>query len=368
MKEFKVLAINPGSTSTKIAVFEGEREIFKKNVDHDAEKLKEFATINDQFDYRVETIMDALREHNVSIDECDAFVGRGGSLNSCEGGTYAVNDAMLGFIKTSKVRHPAALGCQIAYSFASKKGVPAYIVNPPDIDELTDKARVTGLKGIYRESRVHALNQKETAIRVAKDLGGKYEDFNFVVAHLGGGVSVSAHCKGKIVDTTDIINGDGPMTPTRAGALPSITVMDMCFSGKWTRDEMYTLLNKNGGFVDHIDSSDMRYVEDKYAEGDPYITLIYDGFIYQVGKYIGYMAAALSGKVDAIILTGGMAYDKRFLVPQLKDMVSFIAPIEIRAGEFEMEALASGAIRVLSGEEEAKTYTGIPVFSGFNLG
>jgi len=346
-------------------MFEEDTEIFNVNVAHDADKLAEFPEVSDQFAYRRDTILNVLKEKGITLDGVKAYAGRGGGLQSCAGGTYRVNDALLNDARNGTVgRHPAVLGSQIAHEFATTYGGEAFIVNPPDIDELCDEARITGLADIYRESRVHALNQKETAIRVAKDLGTTYEAENFIVAHIGGGVSITAHEKGKAIDNTDIINGEGPMTPTRAGALPAVQFMDLCYSGKWTRDEMYKRITKEGGFVSHLGTSDAREVTKMIAEGDEYAALVYDAFIYQIIKNIGSMAAVLSGDVKAIILTGGIANDKD-LVAKIKEKVSFVAPVEVRAGEFEMEALASGALRVLHGEEEAREYTGVPVFQGF---
>jgi butyrate kinase len=365
MSNYKVLAINPGSTSTKIAVFDGEKEIFKKNVVHDASELAKYATVADQLPYRVETILGVCKDQGVDISDCAAFVGRGGGLDACPGGTYAVNDIMLGHARRGGGNHPASLGSQIAQKFADQYGAKAFIVNPPDVDEYQDVARVTGLADVFRTPSIHALNQKETAIRVAADLGKTYETANFIVAHIGGGVSVTAHCHGKMVDSNGIINGEGPMAPTRSGALPAVSVMDLCYSGKWTRDEMYKRLTKSGGFVDHVGTSETLELVDMIAKGNKYAKLVYDAFQYQIAKEIGSMAVVLKGKVDAIILTGGIAHDKE-LCANMKDQVGFIAPIEVRAGEFEMEALAAGAYRVLSGQEEPHTYTGEKVFTNFD--
>ncbi|MCI8594634.1 MAG: butyrate kinase [Oscillospiraceae bacterium] len=365
MANEKVLAINPGSTSTKVAVFEGDKEIFKKNVSHEASELAKFAQVCDQLDYRVETILNILKEQGVTIDDCAAFAGRGGGLNACPGGTYEVNDLMLEHARRGGGNHPATLGPQIAKKFADQYGARAFIVNPPDVDEFSDVARVTGFADVFRASHIHALNQKETAIRVAKDLGTTYEKDNFIVAHIGGGVSITAHEHGKMVDSNDILWGEGPMAPTRAGALPALQFMDMCYSGKYTRDEMYKHLTKSGGFVDHCGTSDALELGEMIKKGDKYAELVYEAFFYQIAKQIGSMAATLKGDVKAIILTGGISHDKS-LVAYMQEHVGFIAPIEVRAGEFEMEALAAGAIRVLKGEEQAKVYTGEEPFKNFD--
>lgn len=367
MKSYKVFAINPGSTSTKIAMFEGDKEVFSKNVSHDAEKLKEFKEISDQFDYRKETILKELAEAGQTLEGVDAFSARGGGLVNVEGGVYKVGEKLLEHARVGyTVKHPATLGAQLADAFAKEYGGVAFVVNPPDVDEFTDVARVTGLKGIYRESRIHALNQKEIGIRYAAKRGKKYEDLKLIICHIGGGISVTAHNHGKMVDSNDIANGDGPMAPTRCGQLPVKDVVTMCFSGKYTEKEMREKITKTGGLVDHLGTSDAREVTEMIKNGNQYAKLIYDAMIYEIGKTAGSMAAVLCGKVDGIIFTGGISHDK-YVVEKLTEMLSFIAPITVMAGEFEMEALAAGAIRVLSGKEEAKTYTGIPVWNGFNV-
>lgn len=366
MKKYRVFAINPGSTSTKVAMFEGDKVIFSKNVSHNAEKLKEFKEINDQFDYRKETILAALKEAGMSLEGVDAFSARGGGLVNIEGGVYEIGEKLLEHARAGfTVKHPAMLGSQLADAFAKEYGGAAFVVNPPDVDEFTDVARVTGLKGIYRESRIHALNQKEIGIRYAAKVGKKYEDLNLIILHIGGGISVTAHNHGKMVDSNDIANGDGPMAPTRCGQLPVKDVITMCFSGKYTERQMRDKVTKTGGLVDHLGTSDAIEVGQMIKAGKQYAKLIYDAMIYEIGKTAGAMAAVLKGNVDAIILTGGISHDK-YVVDYLTDMLSFIAPIEVMAGEFEMEALAAGAIRVLSGQEKAKIYTGIPVWNGFD--
>ena len=359
MKNYKVFAINPGSTSTKIAMFEGEKEIFSRNISHDAEKLKEFKEISDQLPYRKEMILNVLKEEGQTLEGVDAFSARGGGLVNVEGGVFTIGDKLLEHARTCyTVKHPATLGAQLADAFSKEFGGAAFVVNPPDVDEFQDVARVTGLKGVYRESRIHALNQKEIGIRFAAKQGKKYEDMNLIICHIGGGISVTAHRMGKMVDSNDIANGDGPMAPTRCGQLPVKDVVTMCYSGKYTEKEMREKITKTGGLVDHLGTSDAREVTAMIENGNKYAKLIYDSMIYEIGKTAGSMAAVLHGKVDGIVLTGGISHDK-YVVEKLTEMLSFIAPITVMAGEFEMEALAAGAIRVLSGEEEAKTYTGI---------
>ncbi len=364
MKTFKIFALNPGSTSTKIAMFENEKEIFSSKVAHKAEELDQFAHVADQFAYRRDAIIDLVEKEGYDLHKTDCFVARCGGVLPCAGGTYKVTDKVIEDCFSGYTVHPAILGGKLADEFAKIYGGVALFVNPPDTDEFQDVARVTGLHDVYRTSNVHMLNQKETAIRAAKEMGKKYEDCRFVVAHVGGGVSVTAHRYGRAVDSTSIIMGEGPMAPTRSGALPLVPFMDLCYSGKWTRDEMYDRLIKNGGFVDHLGTSDMFEVDKMIESGNEYARLIMDAFIYQIGKAIGAMAAVLHFQVDAILLGGGIIRDD-IVVAGLQKMCGDLAPIRLYPGEFEMEALAAGAYRVLSGQEEAKTYTGVPVFTGF---
>lgn len=365
MKPYRVFAINPGSTSTKIALFEGDKMVFAKNVSHDAERLKEFNEINDQFDYRRQTILEELAAAGQTLEGIDAFSARGGGLVNVEGGVYEIGDKLLEHARAGfSIKHPAMLGAQLAMAFAREYGGQAYVVNPPDVDEFSDVARLTGLKGIYRESRIHALNQKEIGIRYAGKRGKQYEEMNLIICHIGGGISVTAHNHGRMVDSNDIANGDGPMAPTRCGQLPVKDVINMCFSGEFTEKEIRDKVTKTGGLVNHLGTSDAREVGQMIEEGNQYARLVYDAMIYQIGKMAGSMAAVLKGKVDGIVLTGGISHDK-YVVETLTAMLGFIAPIEVMAGEFEMEALAAGAVRVLEGKEEAKIYTGIPVWNGF---
>jgi butyrate kinase len=365
-KKYRLFTINPGSTSTKIALFQNDTELFSANVSHDAAKLKEFREISDQLPYRKETILGELAKNNISLEGTDAFVGRGGGLVGLEGGTYTINETLLHHARIGfTVKHPATLGSQLAHDFATTYGGKAFVVNPPDVDEFHLVARVSGLHDVPRESRGHPLNQKEVGIRYAAEIGKRYEDVNLVISHIGGGVSVTAHKKGRMIDSNDVINGDGPMAPTRAGAIPAVGLIKMCYSGKYTEREMYDRITKNGGLVDHLGTSDVREIQERIKNGDAYAKLVYDAMIYQISKNIGAYATVLKGDVDAILLTGGIANDA-YLVDQITDRVKCIAPIKVYAGEFEMEALAAGGLRVLTGQEQPKTYTGVPVWNGFN--
>ena len=364
-KKYRLFTINPGSTSTKIALFENERELFASNVSHDAAKLKEFREISDQLPYRKETILGELAKNNISLEGTDAFVGRGGGLVGLEGGTYTINETLLHHARIGfTVKHPATLGSQLAYDFVLTYGGKAFVVNPPDVDEFDPIARVSGLSDVPRESRGHPLNQKEVAIRYAAEVGMRYDDLNLVISHIGGGVSITAHKKGRMVDSNDVINGDGPMAPTRAGSIPATAIIKMCYSGTYTEKEMYDRITKTGGLVDNLGTSEVLEILERIKKGDSYAQLIYDAMIYQICKNIGAYATVLKGEVDAILLTGGIATES-YLVEKITDIVRYIAPVKVYAGEFEMEALAAGALRVLTGQEEPKTYTGVPVWNGF---
>ena len=360
----KIFAINPGSTSTKIGLFEDDVCLFSKNVSHDASKLAEYAGISDQLPYRMETINALLAENGVSLEGVDAFVGRGGGLLAMEGGTYVIDDILLDHATrgANGVRHPAQLGPQIAQALAEQYHAKAFVVNPPDVDELQDLARMTGIDGVYRIIHLHALNLKETAIRHAASLGKKYEDCNFIVCHIGGGVSVSAHRGGRMVDGYDIVGGEGPMAPTRCGAVSVANLLS--YMKDKDPKEVKALLTKTGGFVSQLGISDAIELTNRAAAGDKKAAMVWNTMIYQIAKGIGSMAAVLEGKVDGILLGGGMVHSKD-LVDQLTNYCGWIAPVTAYPGEFEMEAMAAGAIRVLKGEEEAKHYTGKLVWSGF---
>lgn len=361
----RILAINPGSTSTKIAVFYSCEPVFSLNIAHAAEDLKKYPTVDDQLLYRKEMVEQALRERGIDLTDIDVFVGRGGGLVPICGGTYTINDKLLEHARLGLAgKHPAQLASQICDLFSRQTGAPAFVVNPPDVDEFDEISRVTGLADVYRESRIHTLNQKEVAIRYCSAHGVRYEDSRLIVCHIGGGTSVTAHCGGRMIDSNDIMNGDGPMTPTRSGALPAVSVLRMAFSGKYTEKQLKERINKNGGLMDHLGTADAREVERRIAAGDSYAKLVYDAMIYQIAKCVGSFACTLCGKVDAILLTGGMS-NSSYLTGKLREYIDWIAPVEIMAGEFEMEALAAGAVRVLEGQEKALEYTGKPVWEGF---
>ena len=363
--KYKIFVINPGSTSTKVALFEGSQKVFQENVDHDAEVLKSFKEISDQLPFRMEAIRKALHDNDISLESIDAFAARSGGLVGLEGGIYPVNDKLLEHAKACRTNHPNTLGPQIALELQKEYSGKIFCVNPPDVDELDDVERVCGFYELARQAKGHPLNQKENCIRYAASQGKKYEEMNLICCHIGGGVSIAAHRKGKIICCNDCVNGDGPMAPTRAGWLPAADLVHMCFSGKYTEKELFDRITKTGGLTDLLGTSEVRDILKMIAGGDRYAKLIYDAFIYQIAKAVGGCAAALKGQTDAIILTGGIANEK-YLVKTLSEYISWIAPISVQAGEFEMEALAAGAIRALNGEEALKEYTGIPVWENFD--
>lgn len=356
MDKLRLLIINPGSTSTKIGVFEDEEMVFEQTLRHDVEDLKEYKKIFDQYEFRKKIILDALIERNIPVESLDAVVGRGGLLKPIEGGTYQVDEEMINDLKEGVLgEHASNLGGILAFEIAKEAGGKAFIVDPVVVDELQDVARISGLKGIERVSIFHALNQKAVARRYAKETGLKYEDLNLIVAHLGGGVSVGAHRKGRVVDVANALDGEGPFSPERAGGLPVGDLIKLCFSGKYTQDQIKRMITGQGGIVSYLGTNDAREVENRIKSGDEYAKLIYQAMAYQIAKEIGACSAVLKGEVDGIIITGGIAYDKVF-TSWLKEMVSYIAKVTVYPGEDELQALAQGGLRVLKGEELPKRY------------
>ena len=367
MADYKVFTINPGSTSTKIGLFNGEKEVFTVTVEHDTAKLNEFSGVSDQLSYRRDTILSKLEENGASLDDVDAFVGRGGGLMAVDGGVYEINDILLDHAQrgANGIQHPAQLGPQLAREFAQKYDKPAFVVNPPDTDELCDSARMTGVKDVYRTVHLHALNLKETAIRYAASIGKNYEDCNFVVCHIGGGISVSAHQKGKMIDGNDIVGGEGPMAPTRCGSLPVFALVKPPLSDL-DKGAIKQLCTRTGGFVSHLGTADAKEVSEWAHDGSEEAKRVWDAMLYQIHKWIGAMSASLKGDVEAILLGGGMVYSDE-LVASITEACSWIAPVVALPGEYELEAMAAGANRILNNQEEVKEYTGIPRWSGFSL-
>ena len=367
MEKRKVFCVNFGSTSTKIGAFIEEEPIFLKSYDHGKDGYpKKFANLEEHKVFAENLFVEVLAENGLKLEDFDIFVSRGGAQVFIQSGAYKINEKMYeDTFRIGNDSHPGKLGPRIAYGYSLKYGKPAYIVNGPSVDEYIDLARITGFKGINRCSRIHTLNQKEVAFRFAKEIGKKYFDLNLIVCHMGGGISITAHRRGKMIDSNDIIEGDGPMSPTRCGAVPVIPLIEMAFSGEVSKDEMIRNTVKTGGLTAHLGTGDLREIEQRIENGDKYAEIVEDAMIYQIAKYVGSMAVALNGKVDGILFTGGMSKSKR-LVEQLTNYVSWIAPIHVYPGEFEMQALASGIIRVLNGEDEEHEYTGEDVWTGFD--
>lgn len=357
MKNYRMLIINPGSTSTKIAVYDGNIMVFEETLRHDVEELSKYGDVIQQLEFRKEIILNSLRENKIDKKTISAVVGRGGLLKPIEGGTYEVNEEMLKDLRSStRGMHASNLGGLIANEIAKEIGSRAFIVDPVVVDELQEIARISGLKGIERISIFHALNQKAVARRYALSLGKKYEDLNLIVVHLGGGISVGAHKKGRVIDVPNALNGEGPFSPERTGGLPIWDLVELCFSGKYTKSELQKMIVGNGGIVSYLGTNDAREVVRRINEGDEYAELVYKAMAYQVAKEIGASSAVLKGDVDQIIITGGIAYDKMF-VGWLEEMIGYIAGVTVYPGEDELKALAEGGQRVLSGEEEPKVYS-----------
>ncbi len=352
----RVLVINPGATSTKIAVYEEEAELLRVSVDHSAAELQRFERVADQMPYRKALILDALKERDFDLHTLDAVCGRGGLFRHIPSGTYAVNDrAIEDILHPFYGEHAANLGAYIAKEIADPLGIPAFFVDPVCVDELNDLARVSGLKGMERESFFHALNQKSVARKAAKTLGKPYEQLNLIVLHLGGGVSVAAHEKGFVIDNFNV-KDDGAMGLDRPGALPVNAVVNLCFSGK-TKQEIKKLISSEAGVYSYLGTKDFREIERRALSGDePEATRIFKALAYQLSKDAGAMAAVLKFKVDAIVYTGGMAYSKAFC-DELDQYLKPLAPVLYFPGEEEMKSLADGALRVLHGEP-ARAYMG----------
>lgn len=354
---YTILIINPGSTSTKIGVYEDENQIFEETLRHPTEEIAKYASIIDQKDFRKDVILDVLKEKNFDIKTLDVVVGRGGLLKPIPGGTYAVTEDLLNDLKIGKQgQHASNLGGILAKEIGNEVGVPAYIVDPVVVDELEPVARYSGMPELPRRSIFHALNQKAVAKRYAKEIGKSYDELNLIVIHMGGGVSVGAHKCGKIVDVNNILDGEGAFSPERAGTVPVGDLIKLCYSGKYEEKEIYKKICGNGGFNGYLGTNDMRDVKKLALEdGDENALGVYEAFHYQLAKDAGAMAAVLCGKVDQIICTGGIAYNPE-TIARLKERLEFIAPFTVYPGEDELLALAQGAIRVLNGEESAMEY------------
>lgn len=356
--QYRVLAINPGSTSTKIAVFDDKEPLFVTTLRHDAKEIESFGGIIEQFEFRKNLVLKAMVEHNVKPETLEAVVGRGGLVKAVPSGTYKINDKMQDDLKNPKLWgriHASNLGAFIARSIGEQYDIPFYIVDPVTVDEFDPIARISGHPNIERKSLLHALNLRFVGITVAEELGKDFCDINLIGVHMGGGISVAAIKQGRMVDVNNAVLGMGPFSPQRCGALPIGDVLDMAFSGKYTQKEITKMFTRTGGLMAYLGTDDGREVMKMIEAGDQKATLIFDAMSYQIAKEIGACATVLEGNVDGIFLTGGLAYND-FLVEQLTKRTGFIGKIFRYPGEKEMEALSQGGIRILKGIEEAKEY------------
>lgn len=355
MQRKNVLVINPGSTSTKVAIFKDDENLIQKNLIHPSAELNKYEKIAEQFEMRKDLIIAWMNEEGYQLNSLKAVVGRGGLLRPMPGGTYRVTPKMIEDLTIGfQGEHASNLGGLIAKAIADEAGVESFIVDPVAVDEFEDIARISGIPEIERRSLGHALNIKAVGRRVATRLGYKFEEINMIVAHLGGGISVAPLLNGKSIDYNNA-NEMGPFSPERTGGLPSGDLVKLCFSGKYTYQEIKNKLRGKGGLVAYLGTNDGREVQERIDNGDQKAKLVYDAMAYQIAKEIGSMATVLKGDIKAVVITGGLAYSK-YLTEYIKDMVSFIAPVEIEPGEDEMRALNEGTLRVLSGEEKAKIY------------
>lgn len=360
----RILVVNPGSTSTKVSVFKGRDCLFTESVFHDAPQLLAFGPVSSQTPFRTRLVLDILTAHGIRMEEIDAIAGRGGCACSQPEGVMTIDARLTADTAADKggSDHAAKLGVMIAYQLAQTYHKPAYTLNPTNIDELDDRARVTGIAGVYRRAQTHALNQKAVARLHAAKLGRRYEDCDFIVCHIDGGITVSAHAHGRMVDGTEGAGGDGAFTPTRLGSVPVMELVK--YLEDHSLDEVRAMCSRSGGFVSHFGTSNADTVHCAAERGEPHAVLVWRTMIYQICKAVGAMAAVLCGRVDAILLTGGLV---RFedIVQGVREHCAFIAPISCYPGELEQETLAGAVLDVLEGRIEPQRYTGEPVFRGF---
>lgn len=354
---YRIFVMNPGSTSTKIGIFDDEKLVIEKNITHSSEELKEFLTISEQMIFRKNIIVNILKVEGIELATIDAFCGRGGLLREIPGGTYLINEEMLTDLKIGyNGQHASNLGGILAYELGKLYHKPSFIVDPVVVDELEDIARITGLKEIKRKSIFHALNQKAVARRYAMEKNTKYEDISVIVAHLGGGITIGAHKFGKVIDVKNGLDGEGPFSPERAGSLPTGELINLCFSGKYSKSEIEKLIVGNGGLMNHFQTNDARDIVKEIQNGNKHAELVFHAMSYQVAKEIGAQAVVLQGNFDAIILTGGLANNELFIKDIIK-RITWLGEIIIYPGEDELSSLASGALRVLNGQEVPKIYS-----------
>ncbi len=352
-----ILVINPGAGSTRIALFENTQSVFEENIRHQPEELSGFKSIIEQYQFRKETVVNVLKANKIDLKTITAVVGRGGPFKPLVSGTYLVNEKLIDDIKKGNYQseHPSLLGALIAKELGDAIGKPAYFVDPVSVDEFWPLARFSGLKEIKRKALSHALNIRMVAKKAAQELKKPYLKCNFIIVHLGTGISIAVHHQGQQIDSTNA-NEDGPFSPQRTGALPTIPLVELCFNGKYKEDEIKKNIWRQGGLLSYLGTDDIKEVERKINQGDKDAELTYNAMIYQIAKEIGAYAVVLKGNIDAIIITGGIAHSENF-INKLKEWVKFLTPkFFVYPGEGEMEGLALGVLRVLNGEEEAKEY------------
>ena len=351
----RILVINPGSTSTKFAVYEGETPLLLRSIRHKPEELAPYKSVLDQFDFRYNLVMNEIKVTNVDFN-FKAVIGRGGLGKAVPGGVYEINEKMLEDTRNSPREHACNLGCLIAHKIAQQiPGCRCFIADPVVVDELNDYARICGIPEIKRVSIWHPLNQRAIARRFAREIGKKYEEMNLIICHLGGGISVAAHEKGVAVDAPNALDGEGPFTPERAGTIPAADLVRLCFSGKYTKEEILKMITGKGGLNAHLGTTDLLEIEERINNGDQKAKLVLDAMIYHVAKAIAAQSAVLCGNIDAILLTGGMAHSD-YLVSELRKRIDFLAPTYCFPGEDEMGALALNALAVLRGQRDVAEY------------
>lgn len=359
MEQYHILAINPGSTTTKIAVFENDALAFESTIVHHRDELSACGSVSGQKQLRFSLVLKELEKYGFSLDHLDAVVGRCGMVKPLDSGTYLIDDALVHDLSEGEASmHASSLGGLIAKEIGDSMHIPAYIVDPVVIDEMDPRAKLTGIPGIERRSIFHALNAKAMAKKAAKEMGKEYESCRLIVAHMGGGITVGAHSYGRVIDVNDAMMGEGPFTPERSGAVPLVPIIEMCFSGAFTKEEMVSMVTSDSGMQGLLGTNDLRKCEKMIKNGDSFASLVLESMAYQVSKQIGAMVAVLEGRVDGIILTGGLAFSNRF-TGAIRHNVDLIAPIFVYPGENEMLAMAEGARSVLSGEKPLMCYAGM---------
>ena len=361
MNKIKILAINPGSASVKIALYENKAIVFEESIENSMSELTDNNDLNSTIPAKIEGILTCLEKHHIPLESIDAFCGRAGGLVSLQGGVYAINEKMLEHAKIGySMKHASNLGVQIAYQLAQKNNKPSFTVNPVTVDELQDVARITGIKGIYKKCIFHALNQKEVAYQYAESINKEYDSLNLIVVHLGSGITIGAHKKGKVIDVNNALDGDGSFSTNRAGSIAGTNLIDLCFSGDYTKDELYNLITKKGGLISLLGTNDIRAVLKMIQNGNEHAKLVLDSMIYQIAKQVGAVSVNFAGNIDSIILTGAIA-NSEYFVSNLEKYISFLGKVTVIPGEKEMQALANGALRALTNKEKILDYTGIPV-------